>query len=97
MQLQHAGVDELHAPVLPTGQGIQNFGVENKGALHPLKAAQCMVERGMVITAQIAPQPHQGGSSHGNIEAQDSKASAVLPGITAALGVQAHKTLKMAP
>ena len=60
VQLQHAGVDELHAPVAARGQRIQDVGVEHEGAVHALMAAQRVVERGVVVATQVAAQPHQG-------------------------------------
>ncbi|GAO21847.1 oxidoreductase, SDR family protein [Alicycliphilus sp. B1] len=39
VQLQHAGVDELHAPVAARGQRVQDVGIEHEGTIHPPKAA----------------------------------------------------------
>ena len=65
VQLQHAGVDELNPPVAARGQGIQDVGIKDKGAIHPGKTAQCVVEGAMVIAAQIAAQPDKRGRRGG--------------------------------
>ena len=59
VQLQHAGVDELHTSVLSAGQRLENVGIEDKQAVHLIKPAQRVIERGMVGAAQVTPHPYQ--------------------------------------
>jgi molybdenum-dependent DNA-binding transcriptional regulator ModE len=59
-------MDELHTPVFTAWKRLQDAGIEYKSAIHALKAAQRVVQGSVVVTAQIAPHPHQGtGRGHG--------------------------------
>ncbi|MEY2804423.1 MAG: hypothetical protein RL657_1759, partial [Pseudomonadota bacterium] len=57
-QLYQRFADELHPPIGP-GQGIEDGGVEDTGHMHLAAVFQGMVERRVVVHAQIAPQPDQ--------------------------------------
>ncbi len=69
VQRLRAGMDERHAPVAAAGQRIQDAGVEDEGAVHPLVAAQRVVQGGVVVAAQVAPHPHQGAGGHRGAQA----------------------------
>src|SRR3954464_7914750 len=51
---------EFNAPVTPVGQDVQNFAIEDKDTLHVSRLFERMVQRGVVVTAQIPPKPYQG-------------------------------------
>ena len=63
VQLRHAGVDELHAPVRARGQGLQDVGVVHEGAVHLGVAPQRLVQGRVVVAAQVAAEPHQRGAA----------------------------------
>ena len=60
VELDDAGVDELDTPVR-TRQWIENLGVEHEHAPDLARGAQGVMQRCMVIDAQVAPKPDQGG------------------------------------
>ena len=64
IQLGHAGLDELHPPVL-AGQGVQDAAVKHKHAMHLGAALQGERERGVVGGAQVAPEPDQSSGVNG--------------------------------
>jgi hypothetical protein len=51
-------MDEFHAPILP-GQAGQNVGVEHEHGMHLSALPQGVVERGLIVGAQVAPEPDQ--------------------------------------
>jgi hypothetical protein len=53
MKLHQALADELHAPV-GARQGVQNLAVEHKGYVNLRAAFQGVVERGVILRAQVA-------------------------------------------
>ena len=83
IQRRDAGMDELNAPVAARGQGIQDVGIEHESAVHALEAAQCVVQGGVVVAAQIAAHPHQGSTGHGQT-CQNKKKRGLYLGIVAA-------------
>ena len=48
--------NELYPPVSP-GQGIENFAVKHKGAVHLLALGQCAIQGRLIVCAQIAAEP----------------------------------------
>jgi hypothetical protein len=54
-----AVADELHAPV-GARQRVEDVAVEDEGAPHLARGAQRVVQRGVVVGAQVAAQPDQG-------------------------------------
>ena len=67
LQFGHASMDELDPAVGRIGQRIENLAVENKGAHHLPGAFEGMVERGMIVVAEITAKPDQRADvfSHG--------------------------------
>jgi len=59
VQLDQAGVDETYAAIVARQAG-QDVGIEDEYAVDGAGSAQCMVQRGMVESAQVAPEPDQG-------------------------------------
>jgi hypothetical protein len=59
IELEHAGVDEAD-PAVVARQRIEDVAVEYEGAVSLAGRGQRAVERGMVETAQVAPEPDQG-------------------------------------
>ncbi|GAB3490918.1 hypothetical protein GCM10027341_03240 [Spirosoma knui] len=53
-------MDELHAPVLTVFQRIQNQAVENKNDKHGLATSECVIQSGIVVQAQVTPEPYNG-------------------------------------
>ena len=68
VQLQHAGVDELHPPV-GAGQRIEDLGVEHEHAPDLPALFERMVQRCVVLHPQVAPEPHQAAvvACHGKL------------------------------
>ena len=58
LQLAHAVPDELDAAVVAAGEAIEDFAVENERAMDAPALRQRRVQRGVIETAQIAPEPH---------------------------------------
>jgi hypothetical protein len=58
VEIDQALADELHAPVAP-GQGIEDLPVEHECHPHSPGCPQRMVERGVIVGAQVATAPHQ--------------------------------------
>ena len=58
VELAHAVVDELDAPV-SARQRLEDGGVEHEHAPDLLGGPQCVVQRRVVVRAQIAPEPDQ--------------------------------------
>jgi hypothetical protein len=52
--------DELDAAVRALGQSIEDRGVEDECAMDALETAQRMIERSMVVIAQVAAKPDEG-------------------------------------
>ena len=61
--LLHRAQDELHAPVAAR-QRIENGCVEDENAMHPFMRLQGVTQGGVVLHAQIATEPDEGGG-HG--------------------------------
>jgi len=59
LQPEQAVADELDAAI-SARQRIEDVAVEHKRTPHPPGRAQCVVQRGVVVGAQVAPQPDQG-------------------------------------
>ena len=57
VQFDHAGVDELHPPVGPLRQRVENRGVKNEGAKHLPVVFEGVVERRMIEVTQVATKP----------------------------------------
>ena len=53
--------NELDAPVLPVGQGIENCAIKYKYAVHAPGGFQGMIKTRIVGCAQITAEPEQGG------------------------------------
>ena len=59
---------------LRVGGASRDVGIEHESAVHALEAAQCVVQGGMVVAAQIAAHPHQGSTGYGaNLSKQRKK------------------------
>ncbi len=59
VEFQHAGMNELHASIMPAGQRVKNLGIEHEHAIDASILAQRMIKRGMVVTAQVPPEPDE--------------------------------------
>jgi len=71
VELDHGGVDELDPAV--GGQSfveqlVQDRPVEDERAVHAPRLPQRVVQRGMVVRAQIAPEPDERGVHDGRIQ-----------------------------
>jgi hypothetical protein len=64
VEFNHAFVDEFHPTVTTRRQRIQNPAVEYEGTMHPIVMQKGVMERSVIETAQIAPEPDKGGT-HG--------------------------------
>jgi putative transcriptional regulator len=73
-----AVADELHAPV-GARQRVEDVAVEDEGAPHLARRAQRVVQRGVVVGAQVAAQPDQRGSSGLGIRVSQTRG--VPPGL----------------
>lgn len=60
VQRRQASQDELNPAVL-AWQSIENFGVKDKDAKHIPALGARLQQGGIVVSAQIAPEPHQAG------------------------------------
>jgi hypothetical protein len=60
-QLGDALPDELHAPIRALLQRIEDFGVEHEHAVHGARRPQGVMQGGVILAAQVAPEPHQRG------------------------------------
>jgi hypothetical protein len=61
LQLGHAAVDEFHPPVGARRERIEDFAVEDEGAVDAPGRAQRVVEPGVVVAAQVAAEPEKRG------------------------------------
>jgi hypothetical protein len=62
----HRAQDELDAPVA-TRQRVEDGRVEDENAMHPLMRLQGVTQGGVVLHAQVATKPDEGGG-HRTIE-----------------------------
>jgi DNA photolyase len=53
--------DELDAPVRARGERVEDLGVEAERAVDAPRLLQRVVQGGVVVVAQVAAEPHQGG------------------------------------
>ena len=58
VQRHQAFADELHPPVSAL-QGIENLAVKDKNTMHLRALAQCVVQCGVVLGAQVASEPDE--------------------------------------
>ena len=59
VQHRQAVAQKLHPPI-GTRQGVEDGGVEDEGAPDAARAFQRLVQRGVVVHAQVPAQPDQG-------------------------------------
>lgn len=65
IQLLQAAPDELDAPVAAAGQGVQYLRIEDERTMHAREAAQRVIQRRVIETAQVAAEPDEGGRHPG--------------------------------
>ena len=58
VELGQALHDEVDSPVLP-GQRVEDVGVEHEHGVHLFALAQGLVQAGVVVGAQVAPEPEK--------------------------------------
>ena len=66
VQFRDRAVDELDPLVGTVLQRVQYLGVEDEHAMHLGGIGQRVVQRGVVVVAQVAAEPDQGGVSDGH-------------------------------
>ena len=66
VQFRDRAVDKGHPPVSAIFQGVKDLGVEDEHAMHLGGIGQRVVQRGVVVVAQVAAEPDQGGVSDGH-------------------------------
>ena len=65
IQLHQRAMDELDAPIPAVRQGIQDVPVEHEDAIDPGVLLQRGSQGGMIVVAQVAAEPDQGGRRRG--------------------------------
>ncbi len=78
VELGHRVPDELDAPVGAGGQRVEDLGVEAERAVDTAVRFQRVVQGGVVVVAEIAPEPHQRGVAVGGHATPDSSTAAAV-------------------